>query len=380
MPKIFRKPAPYMVLPHGDPIKEGGGVLRQYFAKLMAKRLPTVCYQGFKHGDIPHYIQQHKKQYPYFLKVDIAKFYPSLSHHHLMVEAQLAYKNLIGLSYVPKNFKTAVLPLLHHFFQTLPTEAYGLPLNSGMAKALAPLIYVNYLLPLKKQSQCKFIAYADDLVFLCMSREKCEEIYNSFINYLYHMELRINVEKVQQGRFSKDTLDFCGYRFSGGYVSISPWKIEDFKNKIKEQSQKFLRTKKKWEERSFIKSLNAKVNGFGHYYKYANVHSLFERLDAFIRQNIRKTYKSLGLAMPTLSTMRKLGLRSLVDIFRGEKQGLISKPKYQDYKETQRHTSKQSMSLLVTYIEKLIHQQSEIIAQLKSVNKQQQEMINLLSI
>lgn len=126
------------------PIKEQATWLRETFKPLMAKRLPTVLYSGFKHGFIPQYVQKHKKKYPYFLKIDIQKFYPSLSHHHLTVEGQLAYKKLLGLSYVPKKFKKQFLPALSLFFGNLALAETGIPLNSGMSKALSPLIYTPF--------------------------------------------------------------------------------------------------------------------------------------------------------------------------------------------------------------------------------------------
>lgn len=63
----------------------------------MARRLPTVYYAGFKQDFIPQYIKKHKQTHPYFLKIDLQKFYPSLSHHHLCVQAQIAYKELLGV-------------------------------------------------------------------------------------------------------------------------------------------------------------------------------------------------------------------------------------------------------------------------------------------
>lgn len=144
MAKKFSKPLPYMVQGDGYPTKKASIWLRTTFMPLMAKRLPTVLYGGFKHGFIPQYIQKYKHEYPYFLKVDIQKFYPSLSHHHLTVEGQLAYKKLLGLQYVPAGFKKQFLPAVQSFFASLPIQDTGLPLNSGMSKALATLIYVPF--------------------------------------------------------------------------------------------------------------------------------------------------------------------------------------------------------------------------------------------
>jgi len=78
------------------------------------------------------------------LKIDIEKFYPNISHHHLMVEVQHAYKKLLGLQYVPKSFKSKLLPALASWYGSLPTHFQGIPLNSAMSKALAPLMLVPF--------------------------------------------------------------------------------------------------------------------------------------------------------------------------------------------------------------------------------------------
>ena len=140
----LRKPLPYWVQGDSYPTKQAAQWVRDTFKSLMAKRLPTVLYGGFKHGFIAQYIKKHKIEYPYFLKVDIQKFYPSLSHRHLTIEAQMAYKKLLGLPYVPKSFKKEFLPAVHHFFASLPITEQGIPLNSAMSKALACLIYVPF--------------------------------------------------------------------------------------------------------------------------------------------------------------------------------------------------------------------------------------------
>ncbi len=98
MSKKFTKPAPYMVQSDGYPTAQAAKWVRDTFKPLMAKRLPTVLYSGFKHGYVVNYVQKHKNEFPYFLKIDIEKFYPSISHHYLTVETQLAYKKLLGLN------------------------------------------------------------------------------------------------------------------------------------------------------------------------------------------------------------------------------------------------------------------------------------------
>jgi hypothetical protein len=125
MSKKCPKALPYMLQTDSYPNKEFASWLRNTFGPFLAKRLPTVLYSGFKHGFIPSFIQKHKKTHPYFVKIDLQKFYPSVSHHQLVVESQMAYKNLLGLTYVLKKFKQKFLPAIGAFFNSLPLQAQG---------------------------------------------------------------------------------------------------------------------------------------------------------------------------------------------------------------------------------------------------------------
>jgi hypothetical protein len=64
MSKKCRKALPYSLQTDSYPAKAFASWLRNTFAPLLAKRLPTVLYSGFKHGFITSFIQKHKKIHP----------------------------------------------------------------------------------------------------------------------------------------------------------------------------------------------------------------------------------------------------------------------------------------------------------------------------
>lgn len=368
MAKKLSKAAPYLVQQDGYPIKNNAQWLRNTFKPLMAKRLPSVLYGGFKYGYIVNFIQKHKKEYPYFIKVDIEKFYPGLSHHHLTVEAQMAYKMLLGLPYVPKSFKKHFLPASQAFFRSLPIANQGIPLNSAFSKAIAPLVYVSFFLSLKKLDYVEFIIYADDILMLCKNKRQGRQLYIELFNFLQSVQLQPNLSKVQQGRFSDTSLSFCGYQFAGGYVGIDEQKIKAFKEKISlfctgKQSVAALRS-----PRVFIKRLNQIISGFGHYYKCANVSNVFEKLDGYIRNNIRLWFKHTGRTKPANKHLETLGLLSLSGLLKNKKQGLISPKCYGQSLEEgikNKKDCKSTDDVLFAYLEKLTNQNVEIITQLK---------------
>lgn len=360
-------------------MQEGAKWLRRTFAPLLAKRLPTLYYSGFRHGFIPQFVQQHKKAYPFYLKLDIAKFYPSIPHHALMVEVQLAYKHLLGLRYVPQKFKKQLLPLLHTYFDGLPIAERGLPLNSSLAKALAPLIYTNFLLSLRTQCDCKYLAFVDDFLFLCKSASEVERLYAAFSNFLVEVGLQFNLPKVASGRFANTAVDFCGYRFSGGYVGISPPRVEQFLAEIGEVCAQASR-RVPLQERELIKRLNAKINGFGHYYKHGHVQKLYQRLDAQVRQALRAVYTARGYKCPSLQRLERLGLRSLEQLYQRQRQQLAPRAAFRALPSQQCTQDPNSKWWRAgsPWLEKIIHQQAEIIAQLKLLNQSQHRMEQLL--
>jgi len=75
-----------------------------------------------------------------------------------------------------------------------------------------------------------------------------------------------------------------GFRYYAGIFTLSDKKIEEFKNKI----IKITHLTSKKSDRAVIKLLNNKILGFGHYYKFSHCKQDFEKLDAFIRQRLRR--------------------------------------------------------------------------------------------
>ena len=355
---------PYLIQHDQFPSKVFAGWLRDTFRPLIAKRLPTVLYGGFKHDFIVKFIKKYKKEFPYFVKVDIQKFYPSCAHRHLLIEGQMAYKNLLGLKVCPKKFKDQYVQGAQLFFDSLPITTRGLPLNSGVSKALAPLLYIDFFLELKKQDRVKFIVYCDDIVFLAKTKADSATVYHSFFNFLQSVSLNVQLHKVQQGAFRTTVLDYCGWRFAGGYAAVSDAKGQLFKEKI----SALCRTTVLTCVPSFIKKINQKINGFGHYYKYGQVKGTYEKWDAFIRQEIRKAFKYNCRKCPTTLQLKNMGLRSLRDIWVNTKPLAAIKKEF-IWQAPSKPKENHQITLFFSYLEQLIHQNAEIIGTLKKVEK-----------
>lgn len=137
--------------------------------------------------------------------------------------------------------------------------------------------------------------------------------------YLHrHYNLETSARKTVSGRFASDAVEICGWRFAGGYSTVSQAKVQAFMDRI----TAITRRRGKTDRASFFKVLNRKIDGFGHYYKYGDVKGQFRRLDMFIRQEVRARFERTG--GPKLYSRDRLnaaGLHSLELIAERVRQG-----------------------------------------------------------
>lgn len=373
------KPLPYTTQKSLVWQQELAKQLRIRFGALIQRRLPCLLYQGYTHSFIPATIIKYKKTHCYFIKVDIKKFYPTVPHHSLIMSTQLAYKNLLGLQYVPKKFKQQFLPGIASFLKAQGGH-YGLSIGNSLSGVLAPLIHVPLLLQLKKQN-FKCLAFADDILVCMEHKQTLQNVFKQIKLYYSQLGLELNLNKLQSGAFSTQTLDFCGYCFKGGYVSISKLKIEAFKQNIMQCIDL------KASLKSVIKRLNYKISGFGHYYKYGHVRKIYTSLDAFVRQQMRRYCALKGSAYLSNKQLKHLGLYSLLEIKNGNSQSIYkhkSKKQYQPYAikaitATANKVKPQSIvtDVVIERLDKLIAQQKTLITLQKEQQRLLKELLSL---
>jgi hypothetical protein len=286
--------------------------LRREFVPKIARRLPGHHLKGFTHDFIIGAVKKYKARYPYFLKTDIAKFYPSIRHRDLVSGVQLAFRDLLSLDYVPASFKKKYMGALNGWCRSQPLMR-GIPLGSAVSAIAAPLMLVPLWLQLKRQFRVPFIVFMDDLLVMAENPSQLNEIYRFLVNTLLaDYDLSLNMEKTKSGRFSRESVDFCGWHFAGGYASVSPEKAEAFKTRLSGEANR----DRKSSTEAFIKRINRSVDGFGNYYKHGDVGKQFEALDVHVRSLVRRrlTGRARSGTLPN-TALEKLGLHSLTAIY-----------------------------------------------------------------
>jgi len=255
------------------------------------------------------FIKETAKRYPYFLRFDILKYYPTINHQKLILILEKILVSRRG----KEKLKNFILPFLKHY----NIQNKGLPLGNFLSYVLAGV----YLFPLDfKLSQLNkpFLRVQDDYLIFLKRKKEPERVLKEIIEpILNDLDLKINIDKLKSGRFHQDKLEFLGFKYFGGVFTISQEKIEEFKNKI----IKITHLTKKKSTKAIIKQLNNKILGFGHYYKFALSKETFKEIDQFIRMRLRRylnrnkdSKNKLGNLILTNEVLKSLGLKSLNEI------------------------------------------------------------------
>ena len=284
------RPLPYYHTASSAEEKRLAAALRREFVPKVKRLLPGHHLGGFRHDTVVSFIKRHKRAYPCFVRTDIARFYPSIRHRDIVAGCQVAYRDLLGLEYVPGGFKKKYVGGINRWCIALPLER-GIPLGSPLSAILAPVMLLPLWLEIKRRFKLHLLVFADDILVCTRDESQSAEIYTYISDYLYrNYKLETSDLKTVSGRFAPDAVEICGWRFAGGYSTVSEAKVQAFMDRI----TAITRRRKKTDRASFFKVLNRKIDGFGHYYKYGDVKGQFRRLDMFIRQEVRARFERTG--------------------------------------------------------------------------------------
>ncbi len=271
---------PYFQINNTKETNEIARFLLKKIKKLLREKCPYHYLIFARQDKRLKYIQKLSKKYKYFLKIDIEKYYPSVNHKILL-------NNLLIFRGSTSKYSNLQTRRVKHYFKyeipkflkQSPIKDRGLPLGNYLGWVLSGF----YLLPLE----------------------------------LEKLKLKLNINKLNSGKFHQNPVEFMGFRYYAGIFTISKKKIEEFKNRI----VKITHLTKKKSYKAIIKLLNNKILGFGHYYKFTHCKQDFEKLDSFIRQRLRRYLiknknqkQKIGNLLLTNQQLENLGLKSLVNI------------------------------------------------------------------
>ena len=259
------------------------------------------------------FINKTSKKYPYFLKIDIKNYFPSINHQIMLNEISSTYQQITN--------KPVSRRLRHYLKNEIPKFLSRSPFKNraiGLGNPLSYILSGIYLLKFDLSLPLPFLRFCDDYLIFLKNKSDAEKILQHTISpALKSLKLNLNYSKLYSGKFNQDKCSFLGFEFIAGYKRISEKKIKEFRKKIIRITT--LTTKKSTKQT--LKLLNNQILGFGHYYKFADCRNTFKELDAFIRFRLRRyILKNKNLSSKTANLfltnqgLKELGLKSLIDI------------------------------------------------------------------
>jgi RNA-directed DNA polymerase len=217
--------------------------------------------------------------YVHVVDVDIRKYFDTIPHKGLMQE--VARKIADG----------SVLDLIEAYLQQGVLEEFKLWLperGTPQGAVISPLLANVYLHPVDvamRAAGYKLIRYADDMVVLCRTRQEAEAALARLGELLAARGLELHPDKTRLAHLmERPGFQFLGYVFYGKY--------RDPRQSSQDKLRASLRDKTKLTNGhslvDIIKSLNATLRGWFHYFKFCSANSwAWERIDKWIRFRLR---------------------------------------------------------------------------------------------
>ena len=243
---------------------------------------------GFRPGRGQHDALRRCKEYidegyVYAVSMDLQAFFDTVNHSKLIEVLSRTVKDGRVISLIHKYLNAGVMEdgAVH------PT-AEGVP-QGGPLSPLCSNVMLNELDKELERRAHKFVRYADDCVILCRSMKSAERTLMNIIPFITEkLFLKINLQKTTVSHVSKiKYLGYAFYRRKGKCrLRVHPKSINKMKNRLRELTTRGNR----WSNPVREEKLRYFTAGWINYFKLADMKSLMEDTDEWLRRRIRAVY------------------------------------------------------------------------------------------
>jgi RNA-directed DNA polymerase len=188
-----------------------------------------------------------------------------------------------------------VISLIHKYLKAGVMEdggfhatTEGVP-QGGPLSPLCGNVMLNELDKELERRGHKYVRYADDCLILCKSRKSAERTMENIVPFITgKVFLKVNLQKTTESHVSKiKYLGYGFYRHKGKCrMRIHPKSVAKMKNRIRELTTRG----NKWSNQEREEKLRSYARGWINYYRYADMKSLMEQTDEWLRHRIRAVY------------------------------------------------------------------------------------------
>ena len=221
--------------------------------------------------------------YVYAISMDLQAYFDTVNHSKLIEVLSRTIKDGRVISLIHKYLKAGVME--DGGFHATPE---GVP-QGGPLSPLCGNVMLNELDKELERRGHKFVRYADDCMILCKSRKSAERTLKHIIPFITgKLYLKVNLEKTTVSHISK--VKYLGYGFYRNKgkcrMRVHPKSIRKMKNHLREMTVRG----NKWSNPEREEKLRNYTTGWINYYRYADMKSLMENTDEWLRHRIRAVY------------------------------------------------------------------------------------------
>ncbi len=221
--------------------------------------------------------------YTYVVDMDLEKYFDTVNQSKLVEVLSRTMKDGRVISLIHKFLQAGVM-VKHQMEET----EIGVP-QGGNVSPLLSNIMLNELDKELENRGHRFVRYADDLLIFCKSRKSAERTLAHILPFIEgKLFLQVNREKTVVDEATK--IRFLGFAFyhrkGEARVRIHPKSMVRMKARIKELTS---RSNGEGNE-ARAKKLRRYIQGWVNYFKIADMKSLMQTTDAWMRRRIRMVY------------------------------------------------------------------------------------------
>ena len=221
--------------------------------------------------------------YVYVVDMDLEKFFDTVNQSKLIEILSRTIKDGRVISLIHKYLNAGVIS--RGMFEKTKT---GMP-QGGPLSPLLSNIMLNELDKELARRGHRFTRYADDCMIFCKSRKSAERTLNNIVPYIEgKLFLKVNRTKTCVAHISKvKYLGYSFYRYKGKCrFRVHPKSVTKMKNKIRELTDRH----NGWGNENRALKLTQFIRGWVNYFRMADMKSLLQSNDEWLRHRIRAIY------------------------------------------------------------------------------------------
>ncbi len=221
--------------------------------------------------------------YVYAIDMDLEKFFDTVNQSKLIEILSRTIKDGRVISLIHKYLQAGVVE-----DGVLKETKVGMPQGGNLSPLLSNIMLNELDKELERRGH-KFVRYADDCMILCKSQRSAQRTLKSITKYIEQkLLLRVNQDKSTVGYIKG--MKFLGYTFymyrGECRFRTHPKSIAKMKDKLKELTGR----SNGWGNEYRANKLKQFITGWINYFKLADMKSIVNRTDEWLRRRIRAIY------------------------------------------------------------------------------------------